>query len=76
MATRSSRWSYENSVLTINWFIWTFAVMDRLLIAYLFPVLVPEFKLSFAQVGLLIAVTSMMWGVFIIIGGMLGDKYG
>lgn len=76
MATRSSRWPYENSVLTINWFIWTFAVMDRLLIAYLFPVLVPEFKLSFAQVGLLIAVTSMMWGVFIIIGGMLGDKYG
>ena len=76
MKPPSKGWGYENTLVLVNWFIWTFAVMDRLLIAYLFPILVPEFNLSFAQVGLLIAVTSLMWGVFIIIGGTLGDKYG
>jgi MFS family permease len=73
---KKSFWTPVITMTAIYFFVWGFAAMDRLLIAMLFPYILPEFKLSFAQAGMLMACMSVGFLVFEFIGGILSDKYG
>jgi len=55
---------------------WGFSALDRLLIAMLFPIVLPEFGLSFAAGGMLMAAMALAYLVFAFIGGILSDKWG
>lgn len=55
---------------------WGFAGLDRLLIAMLFPLVLPEFGLGFAEGGLLMAAMALSYLVFAFVGGVLSDKFG
>jgi MFS family permease len=70
------RWSYEYTVVLIHWFIWGFVALDRLLVTYLFPMILPDLKMSFTQAGLIMSILGLAWGVMAIFGGGLGDKFG
>jgi len=70
------RWSYEYTVLIIHWFIWGFVAADRLLVAYLFPMILPALKMSFTQAGFLMSILGIVWGITAISGGGLSDKIG
>jgi MFS family permease len=70
------RWSYEYTVVLIHWFIWGFVALDRLLVTYLFPMILPELKMSFTQAGFIMSILGLAWGVMAIFGGTLGDKFG
>jgi len=69
-------WPYEFTVVLIHWFILGFVAFDRLLIAYVFPVLLPEMKMDFTQAGMLMSIVGLAWGCTCIIGGSMSDKYG
>ncbi len=70
------RGSYEYTVLVIHWFIWGFVAADRLLIAYLFPMVLPDLKMSFTQAGFLMSILGIVWGIMAIFGGGISDKFG
>ncbi|XFO68964.1 Sialic acid transporter NanT [Sporomusa silvacetica DSM 10669] len=53
-----------------------FSALDRLLIAMLFPFVLPEFGLDFTQAGILMTCMAVGYFVFAFIGGVLSDKYG
>jgi MFS family permease len=72
----SKRWSYEFTVLIIHWFIWGFVAFDRMLVTYVFPMLLPDLKMSFTQAGMIMSVLGLAWGAMAIFGGGLGDKFG
>ncbi|MBV9232103.1 MAG: MFS transporter, partial [Chloroflexi bacterium] len=56
--------------------LWGFVGLNRIGIAYLFPILRPLFHLQFTQVGLLISGTSITWALSTLIGGYLSDRIG
>jgi MFS family permease len=70
------RWRYEYTVVLIHWFIWGFVAMDRLVIGYLFPMIVPDLKLDFTQVGIVMSLIGITMGLMGIFGGALSDKFG
>ena len=67
---------YEYAVVAINWFIWGFVALDRLLIAYLFPWVVPDLKMNFTQAGLVMSVLGICWSLSAVIFGGISDKVG
>ncbi|MGA3127409.1 MAG: MFS transporter [Candidatus Korobacteraceae bacterium] len=69
-------WTPINRMTTIYFLTWGFSAMDRLLVAMLFPFILPYFKLSFAQGGLLMACMSIGYLIVAFAGGMLSDRYG
>jgi MFS family permease len=72
----ATRWRYEYTVVLIHWFIWGFVAMDRLVIGYLFPMIVPDLKLNFTQVGMIMSLIGITMGAMGIFGGFLSDKFG
>ena len=56
--------------------VWGFVGLNRVGIAYLFPILRPLFHLQFTEVGLLISGTSITWALSTLIGGYLSDRIG
>jgi MFS family permease len=69
-------WQYEFTVVAIHWFILGFVSLDRLLIAYVFPVLLPELKMDFTQAGFIMSIVGLTWGITCAFGGAISDKYG
>ncbi|MQA97417.1 MAG: MFS transporter [Streptosporangiales bacterium] len=55
---------------------WGLVGLNRLGIAYLFPVIVPEFGMAYWQASLLISGTSLAWAVSSWVSGLLSDRYG
>ncbi|WP_168197916.1 MFS transporter [Pseudolabrys sp. FHR47] len=55
---------------------WGFSAADRLLIAMLFPYVLPEFGLDFTMAGVLMAAMSIGYLVLAVGGGALSDKFG
>ena len=56
--------------------VWGFVGLNRIGIAFLFPILQPLFHLNFTEVGLLISGTSITWALSTLIGGYLSDRIG
>ncbi len=50
--------------------------LDRLVIVYLFPILMPEFGLNNTQAGAITAVLAMTWAVSAWVMGSLSDRIG
>lgn len=69
-------WTPTKSMVLTYWFAWGFSSLDRLLIAILFPFVMPFFNLNFTQAGLLMTCMSIGYVVFAVVGGALSDKYG
>lgn len=69
-------WTPINVTVLIYFLTWGLAAGDRLLIAMLFPFVLPEFGLEYAQAGLLMAAMSGGYLVFAFVGGLLSDRIG
>jgi predicted MFS family arabinose efflux permease len=67
---------YEYTVIALNWFILGFVFLDRLLIAFLFPWVLPALKMSLTQAGLVMSVLGITWAVAAIVFGGISDKVG
>lgn len=75
-AKGGGRWPYENTVILINWCIFGFVALDRLLIANLFPWVLPELRLNFTQAGLIMSVLALTWAFGSMIFGGITDRVG
>lgn len=53
-----------------------FVGLNRVSIAYVFPLIIPAFHLQYWQAGLLVSVTSGAWVISTWIGGHLSDRRG
>lgn len=67
---------YEYTVVALNWFILGFVALDRLLIANLFPWVIPALKMDYTQAGLVMSVLGVTWSVSALIFGGVSDKVG
>ncbi|KUO77613.1 MAG: hypothetical protein APF81_25490 [Desulfosporosinus sp. BRH_c37] len=67
---------YEYTVVVINWFIVGFVALDRLLIANLFPWVIPALKIDYTKAGLVMAILSVTWSVSALVFGGISDKIG
>lgn len=67
---------YEWKIVIILSLIWGMVALDRLAVVYLFPVIIPEFKLSNAQAGLITSILAFTWGVSSWGMGYLSDRIG
>jgi len=50
--------------------------LDRWILAPLFPAMMADLKLSYADLGALVGVLALSWGVFSILAGNLSDRIG
>ncbi|HKW52357.1 MAG TPA: MFS transporter [Stellaceae bacterium] len=55
---------------------WGSVGLNRVGIGVIFPEIVPEFHLAYWQTSLLVAGTSVTWGISSWLGGWLSDRYG
>jgi len=69
-------WSSFHIMVATYFIAWGFSALDRLLIAMLFPIILPEFGLGFAEGGLLMAAMALAYLIFAFIGGIISDKAG
>jgi MFS family permease len=74
MEKRSTK--YEYTVVALNFFIVGFVALDRILIANLFPWVMPALKIDFTKAGLIMAILSLTWSVSAIVFGGVSDKIG
>jgi len=73
---KAKGWRYEHTVILVNFFIWGFVAFDRLLIANLFPWVLPALNINFTQAGLIMSVLSVTWALSAVVMGGLSDKVG
>lgn len=67
---------YEWTIVLLLMLMWGVVGLNRIGIAYLFPILVPRFHLAYWQVGLLLSGTSVTWALSTWFGGNLSDRVG
>lgn len=68
--------SYEWKIVILLAILWGTVGLDRLVIVYLFPILIPEFGLNNAQAGALTSVLAMTWAGSAWVLGSVSDRYG
>lgn len=76
MEPKKCFWSPVNVMVAIYFVVWGFAAMDRLLIAMLFPFVLPYFHLNYAQGGILMMCMALGFEVVGFLGGPASDKWG
>ena len=76
MERKQGFWTPTNILVATYTFCWGFAALDRLLIAMLFPFVIPYFHMDFAQAGLVMTCMSVVYLIMASLGGALSDKYG
>ncbi|MBP1627654.1 MAG: transporter [Holophagaceae bacterium] len=69
-------WNPTRTLVAAYTFAWGFASLDRLLIAMLFPFVIPYFGMTYAQAGLIMTCMSVLYLIMASLGGALSDKYG
>lgn len=69
-------WTPMNTMVMVYFLGWGFSAADRLLIAMLFPYVLPEFGLDFTMAGVLMAAMSIGYLLLAVAGGALSDKFG
>lgn len=74
--TQRNLFPYFWLVIILMTAFWGMIGLNRIGVAYLFPVIVPEFKMSFTQAGVLISGTSVTWAISAWFGGWLADRIG
>lgn len=71
-----NRRGYEWRIVILLAILWGFAAMDRMAITYLFPQIVPELKLSNAQVGMLTSFVALTFAIAVWSFGSISDRIG
>lgn len=67
---------YERTLVSLFFLAWGFVFLDRLVISFLFPIIVPEMNLTNAQVGQIGFVTTAAFALSAVVFGGLSDKSG
>ena len=67
---------YEFFLMALLVLFWGSVGLNRVGIGVIFPEIVPEFHLAYWQTSLLVAGTSVTWGLSSWVGGWLSDRYG
>jgi MFS family permease len=70
------RANYEWGIVTLLALLGGIVMMNRLAIVYLFPFIIPEFKISYAQAGALTSILAIASAFAIWFFGGLSDRYG
>ncbi|MEB3103688.1 MFS transporter [Ferviditalea candida] len=68
--------SYEWKAVTLLTIGFGLVGLDRWIIAPLFPVMMKDLNLGYADLGNIVAALGIAWGIFAIIMGGLSDKFG
>lgn len=68
--------AYEWRIVTLLTVGFGLVGLDRWVISALFPAMARDLHLDYQQLGVLIGALGIAWGVFSIIGGGLGDRFG
>ena len=77
MTTRA-KWdtAYEKKAVTLLGLGFGLVGLDRWIIAPLFPAMMKDLKLSYQDLGNLVGILGLSWGVFAVIMGGLSDRIG
>ena len=67
---------YEWKIVILLSLLWGIAGLDRMVIAYLFPQIVPDLGLSNTQAGMLTSILSLMFALAVWFSGGLYDRFG
>lgn len=67
---------YEWKIVLVLSLIWGMVALDRLAVVYLFPVIIPEFKLSNAQAGAITSILAITWALSSWGMGYASDRVG
>ena len=68
--------AYENKLITLFFFTWGFLFIDRLSIAFILPVIVPDLNITNTQVGIINMSFTIMWGLSAVVFSGIADKKG
>ena len=68
--------AYEWRIVTLLTLGFGLVGLDRWIIAALFPAMARDLRLDYQELGILIGALGVAWGMFSIIGGGLGDRFG
>ena len=72
----SKKWSPFHIIVAIYFLCWGFSAADRILIAMMFPKVLPDFGLNYAMAGVIMSVMSIGYLVCAVAGGWVSDKIG
>lgn len=70
------KWSPFHTIVAVYFLCWGFSAADRILIAMMFPKVLPSFGLNYAMAGVIMSVMSIGYLVCAVIGGWVSDKVG
>jgi len=73
---KKDRSYYELGVVILLALLWGIVMMNRLTIVYLFPLIIPEFKMSYVQAGALASILAITSAFAIWFFGGLSDRLG
>jgi MFS family permease len=73
---KSNWWTYEYTVVAVHFCIWGFVALDRNIILYLFPMIAPEFNMTYTQVGMVAMILGLTWALSALFIGGLSDVVG
>jgi predicted MFS family arabinose efflux permease len=78
MADSQTRWdtSYEWKAVTLLGIGFGLVGLDRWIIAPLFPSMMKDLNMGYQDIGNLVGVLGVLWGVFAIISGQISDRVG
>ena len=76
MGNRGDNTAYEWKMVILLAILFGIVGLDRLVIVYLFPVLMPELKLNNAQAGAIASILALTWAISTWVLGSLSDKLG
>jgi len=67
---------YYQKLTLLFCLMWGFLGVQRIIISVIMPSIQEDLKLSYTQVGLIVAVTGLVWALGTVIWAALGDRYG
>ncbi|MGA2564319.1 MAG: MFS transporter, partial [Steroidobacteraceae bacterium] len=76
MTTKKWDTAYECKAVTLLALGFGLVGLDRWIIAPLFPAMMQELHLNYQDLGSVVGVLGIAWGVFAVIGGGLSDRLG
>jgi MFS family permease len=67
---------YYQKLTLLFCLMWGFLGIQRIIISVIMPTIQEDLKLSYTEVGLIVAVTGLVWAVGTVFWAALGDRYG
>jgi MFS family permease len=67
---------YYQKLTLLFCLMWGFLGVQRIIISVIMPTIQADLKLSYTEVGLVVAVTGLVWAFGTVVWAALGDRYG